>query len=94
MLILDEPTANLDAMAANEILRTLFSLMRGRSILWITHRLAGLEGADDILVMIGGTIVEHGSHHQLLKTGGPYCRLWRFQNRLQEAAIGALARPS
>ena len=81
ILLLDEPTANLDAITEKGILTNLFQMMEGKASLLITHRLIGLENVDEILVMEHGCIVERGSQASLLKTGGLYRRLWDIQNR-------------
>lgn len=82
ILILDEPTANLDAATEAEILKTLFQVMESRAALWITHRLVGLDHMDEILVMEHGRIVERGLQVQLLARNGSYWRLWQHQNHL------------
>jgi ATP-binding cassette subfamily C protein CydCD len=78
--ILDEPTANLDALTERQVLSSLFALMGSKTALLITHRLAGLEQFRQILVMDHGAIVEHGEHTRLLAAGGLYSRLWNLQN--------------
>ena len=82
ILILDEPTANLDALTEREILLTLQGLMAGRTSLLITHRLLGLEAADEILVLRAGRVVERGRHHELMQKGGLYSQMWEMQNQL------------
>ncbi|MCE9644658.1 MAG: thiol reductant ABC exporter subunit CydD [Chloroflexi bacterium] len=82
ILILDEPTANLDALTEREVLETLFALMKRKTSLLITHRLAGMENMDEILVMDHGQIVERGKHADLIRQGGLYRRLWTYQNRI------------
>jgi ABC-type multidrug transport system fused ATPase/permease subunit len=82
ILILDEPTANLDPLTEKQVLETLLRAMKGITSLWITHRLAGLENVDEILVMEAGRIVERGSQAQLLSRAGLYRRLWELQNRI------------
>jgi ABC-type multidrug transport system fused ATPase/permease subunit len=79
ILILDEPTAHLDARTEQDILWSLGALMAGRTTLLITHRLGGLEGMDNILVLDGGRIVEQGRHDDLLMLGGRYYSLWEQQ---------------
>jgi len=80
LLILDEPTANLDALTEREVLHAIKVLMAGCATLTITHRLVGLEEMDEILVLQAGRIVERGTHVQLLHTGGLYRRLWELQS--------------
>jgi ATP-binding cassette subfamily C protein CydCD len=82
ILILDEPTANLDALTEKQVLETLFGLMKRKTSLLITHRLIGLENMDEILVMNHGQIVERGTHASLLAQSGLYHRLWTYQNRV------------
>ncbi|MGE5072867.1 MAG: thiol reductant ABC exporter subunit CydD, partial [Anaerolineae bacterium] len=81
ILVLDEPTANLDAVTEAQVLKTLFDLMRGKAGLLITHRLVGLDQADEVLVMEHGRIVERGPQSSLLERQGAYARLWRHHNR-------------
>jgi len=82
ILILDEPTANLDPLTEKQLLDTLFKVMRERTSLLITHRLVGLENVDEILVFENGCIRERGRHHELLNAGGLYRRLWNLQNQI------------
>ncbi len=79
LLILDEATANLDAITEQRVLRTVLVSSAGRSLLLITHRLVGLEAMDEILVMDDGCVVERGTHARLLAAGGLYRRLWDLQ---------------
>jgi ATP-binding cassette subfamily C protein CydCD len=82
VLILDEPTANLDPITEKQVLDTLFRIMRDRTSLLITHRLIGLENMHEIIVMNHGRIVERGRHDKLLNTNGVYRRLWDLQNNI------------
>ena len=82
ILILDEPTANLDPLTEKQVLETLFSITEEKSTLLITHRLVGLENMDEILVMEHGRIVERGMQVELLARGGTFRRLWEMQNRI------------
>jgi ABC-type multidrug transport system fused ATPase/permease subunit len=82
ILILDEPTANLDPQTEKQVLDTLFETMRDKTSLLITHRLIGLENVDEVLVMENGRIVERGTHSELLTNKGLYCRLWDLQNQI------------
>jgi ATP-binding cassette subfamily C protein CydC len=82
ILILDEPTANLDPITEKQVLDTLFEVMQGKTSLLITHRLVGLEKMDEILVLDHGRIVERGRHEELLQGGGVYRHLWDLQNRV------------
>ena len=84
ILILDEPTANLDPLTEKQVLETLFDVMRGKTTLLITHRLVGLENVGEILVMDHGKIVERGTQDELLTQNGLFRRLWELQNRILE----------
>jgi ATP-binding cassette subfamily C protein CydC len=81
ILILDEPTANLDAVTEREVINTLLSLVEGRTTLLFTHSLVGMENADEVLVLRGGHIVERGPHHDLVQMGGFYRRMWDVQHQ-------------
>ncbi len=85
ILILDEPTANLDPVTESQVLDSLFQLMRRKTSILITHRLVGLENIAEILVMEHGSIVELGSLTELLAHGGLFRRLWDLQNRFLAA---------
>ncbi len=82
ILILDEPVANLDALTARELMAALQALMVGRTTLIVTHRLAGLEAAGEILVLRAGRIAERGQHHQLMEKSGVYRRMWDLQHQI------------
>ena len=82
ILILDEPTANLDSLTEREVMGSIQALMAGRTTLIISHRLTGLEAVDEILVLRSGKIVERGSHHELWQIGGFYRRMWELQHQL------------
>jgi ATP-binding cassette subfamily C protein CydC len=86
LLLLDEPTANLDAITERAILETIFAALPHRTTLLITHRLAGLDAADQILVLRAGRIVERGTHADLMQIAGQYRRLWEAQR--QRVGVG------
>ena len=79
VLLLDEPTANLDTLTATAVLDTILRLSAGRSLLLITHQLIGLAAMDEIVVLNEGRVVENGRHADLLARGGLYTRLWQQQ---------------
>ena len=79
ILILDEATANLDAITEQKVLQALESLMANRTTLIITHRLTGLEAVDEILVLRNGRIIERGTHDALLQQSGLYRHMWNLQ---------------
>ena len=81
VLVLDEPTASADAESEHAIQLALASLLTPeRTIVVIAHRLSTIVGADQILVLDGGRIVEHGAHADLLAADGVYRRLWNAQD--------------
>ncbi len=82
-LILDEPTANLDARTELALTDELLDLFAAKGVIWITHRLLRLERMDEILVMDRGRIVERGDHAGLLAQGGLYSRLWNYERILE-----------
>ncbi|HMC36666.1 MAG TPA: ABC transporter ATP-binding protein, partial [Actinomycetota bacterium] len=81
ILILDEPTANLDVEAEAEVMRAIERLTEGRTVIVISHRLSALGHVDEIAVLEAGRIVEHGTYQQLKASGGAFARLLAEQNR-------------
>ncbi len=79
ILILDEPTAALDAEAEQLVLQGLARLMQGRTAIAIAHRLSTVRHADNILVFKEGIVAEQGTHEELLAFGGVYAELYRVQ---------------
>jgi ABC-type multidrug transport system fused ATPase/permease subunit len=79
ILILDEPTAALDAASEELVMNALERLMNGRTTFIIAHRLSTIRDADLIVVLENGRIVETGKHDTLLEKGGHYARLVRLQ---------------
>lgn len=82
VLILDEATSQIDSESEATIQKALDALMRDRTTLVIAHRLATVMGADRILVLDGGRVVETGTHAELLAAGGLYRRLHDLQFQL------------
>ena len=79
IVILDEATAHLDSESEVAVQHALDTALTGRTSLVIAHRLSTIRGADQILVVDGGRIVERGTHEELLAAGGHYADLYRTQ---------------
>jgi subfamily B ATP-binding cassette protein MsbA len=79
ILILDEPTAGLDAASEVAVIEALDRLMKGRTSIVIAHHLSTIRKADVIFVVRGSQVVEHGTHDALLASGGFYAELHRIQ---------------
>src|SRR5207247_4116865 len=80
-LILDEPATSLDVEAEIEVLKALHTLMAGRTVLTISHRLSTLGHVDEIVMMSEGRIAEQGTFHELKRRGGLFAALLAEQNR-------------
>ncbi len=82
ILILDEPTANLDPVTERHVLRAIAAARRGRTTLLITHRLVEMDTVDEILVVQRGIVVERGRHAELLRRDGFYRHMWDLQRQV------------
>ncbi len=81
ILVLDEPTAAMDAQAEAEVFEHFRQLSRGRITILISHRFSTVRMADQIAVLDRGRIVEHGSHDELMRLNGSYAHLFTLQAR-------------
>jgi ATP-binding cassette subfamily B protein len=79
LLILDEPTAALDARAEHEVFQRFADLTKGKMSVLISHRFSTVRMMDRILVVENGTIAEQGAHNQLLRSGGCYAEMFELQ---------------
>ena len=79
ILLLDEPTAALDAEAEHAVFQRFRALAQGRTTILISHRFPTVRMADRIVVLEGGTIIEQGTHAELLAAGARYARLFALQ---------------
>jgi ATP-binding cassette subfamily B protein len=79
LLIMDEPTAALDAEAEHHLFRSMRDLCHGRSVVLISHRFSSVREADRIYVLHHGAVVESGSHEELMARGGRYARMFNTQ---------------
>jgi ATP-binding cassette subfamily B protein len=96
ILILDEPTSNLDVEAEIEVLKALHTLIAGRTVLTISHRLSTLGHVDEIVMMSAGRIAEQGTFHELKRQGGLFAALLEEQNRynLDRSEDNSMIRPT
>jgi ABC-type transport system involved in cytochrome bd biosynthesis fused ATPase/permease subunit len=86
MLLLDEPTANLDAMTERALMSTIADVSRGRTLVLVTHRLVGLETMDEVIALQNGKVVERGKHTGLLERRGYYWHLYHLQHSVLAGA--------
>ena len=85
ILVLDEATSALDSHTEREIQDALERVSKGRTTLVIAHRLSTIVGADEIIVLDQGEIVERGAHYALLAANGLYASMWNRQREAEEA---------
>lgn len=79
VLILDEPTASIDAVAEAKIFDNIYKFAKNKTVIIISHRFSTVRNADRIIVLDKGKIVEQGSHEELLKNNGKYARAFKLQ---------------
>jgi ATP-binding cassette subfamily B protein len=79
LLILDEPTAALDARSELEVFERFAELTEGKMALLISHRFSTVRMADRIVVLSGGRLIEEGNHQQLMAAGGVYAGMFEMQ---------------
>jgi ABC-type multidrug transport system fused ATPase/permease subunit len=80
-MILDEPTASLDAMAEQQIFNQFEKLTKGKTSIFVSHRLSSATTADKIIVLEYGKVVEEGNHKELMSAQGKYYELFTTQAR-------------
>jgi ATP-binding cassette subfamily B protein len=91
-VILDEPTAALDARAESRLFERMRELLEGRSVVLISHRFSSVRSADRIYVLHEGRVVEEGTHAELMTVGGLYAELFSLQARAYVEAEPAAER--
>ncbi len=79
LLILDEPTSAIDAEAEMEIFANLQKIYRNKTLVLVSHRFSTVRNANQIYVIDGGKVVEHGSHQELIKNNGKYSKMFNAQ---------------
>ncbi|UHA75496.1 thiol reductant ABC exporter subunit CydC [Paenibacillus sp. 481] len=83
IVILDEPTVGLDPRTERDLLTTIFQTLHGRSLIWITHHLVGVEQMDEVIFMENGKIGMKGSHQQLMKNEPRYSKLYQLDKPIR-----------
>lgn len=86
MLVMDEATSALDYQTERVVCDNLMQALQGRTVLFITHRLSSITGADLIVVMGDGVVLEMGNHEELIRARGPYYALYRQQGRTSSSS--------
>ena len=86
-VILDEPTAALDARAEHELFSRIEELLEGRAVLLISHRFSTVREADRIYVLDRGEVIEEGSHEELMALGGTYAEMFTLQAAAYASAV-------
>lgn len=83
VVILDEPTVGLDPKTERELLSTMFTSLQGKTLIWVTHHLVGVEQMDEIVFMEEGRIVMRGTHDELMESYPRYRNLYRLDRPVQ-----------
>lgn len=89
ILLLDEATSALDTQSEREVQKALDELIHECTVFAVAHRLSTIRGADLILVMQEGRIIERGTHDELLQLNGNYAAAWRLQHGERATAEAA-----
>ena len=86
MVIMDEPTAALDALAEAEIYESFAALVQGKTAVYISHRLASTKFCDHIALFDGQGLAEYGTHEELMALGGKYFEMFTVQGKYYNRA--------
>ncbi len=79
VMIMDEPSSALDPMAEYQLNQAIHQIAEDKTVIFISHRLSTTRDADCIYMMENGRIIEHGTHEELLNSGGKYSKMWNVQ---------------
>jgi len=79
ILILDEPSSSLDPFSENDVINTMFELAYGKTVIIISHRLSNIKNVDKIFFLENGSILEFGSHEELMELNGKYAEMFNMQ---------------
>ena len=80
-MVLDEPTSAVDALAEEQIFENIFRYAKGKTEIIVSHRFSTVKKAKRIIVIDNGTIVEQGSHSELMKNKGLYYKMYKAQTK-------------
>lgn len=83
IVMLDEPTVGLDPITERALLDTIFETLEGKTLLWVTHHLTGIERMDEIIFLEDGRVKMRGTHDELLKTSSYYQKLYELDKPIQ-----------
>ncbi|MEJ7604330.1 MAG: ATP-binding cassette domain-containing protein, partial [Kofleriaceae bacterium] len=89
LLVLDDSLSSVDATTEREILRSLRAVMHGRTAILISHRVAAIKDADQIIVLDQGRVVARGTHEELLAQAGTYSELYRTQLDTEDTRLSS-----
>ena len=84
IVILDEPTAALDALAEDKMYREFEKMIQGKTAVFISHRLGSTRFCDKIVMFENGVVVEEGTHDELMAENGKYAYMFRIQSQYYE----------
>lgn len=87
VVLLDEPTVGLDPITERDLLSTIFRTLNGKTLIWVTHHLVGMEKMDEIVFFEEGRIKMHGTHDELLRESGHYRKLYELDRPMQLAEV-------
>jgi ATP-binding cassette, subfamily C, bacterial CydC len=87
IVIMDEPTVGLDPITEANLLADIFETLKGKTIIWVTHHLIGVEKMDRILFLENGKITMDGSHQKLLKSEERYRHLYALDRPLYRSVL-------